>query len=90
MNVQTNYCNSNLLIVDVMQLNKIVKMYYFQTLKSLWGGQGKIKMHYGVSKVKKQLSGKSFNVNCPPNQVVISDPPKTLSRAPVELFKIAC
>ena len=57
-NVQSNYCNNNLLIVDVKQLNKIMKLYYFYTLKGLWGDQGKIKMHYGMSRVKKQLSGK--------------------------------
>ena len=57
-NVQINYCNNNLLIVDVKQLNKIMKLYYFYTLKGLWDGQGKIKMHYGMSRVKKQLSGK--------------------------------
>ena len=28
-NVQTNYCNINLLILDVKQLNKIMKLYYF-------------------------------------------------------------
>ena len=28
------------------------------TLKALWDGQGKIKMYYGMSRVKKQLSGK--------------------------------
>ena len=53
--VQTNYCNNNLLILDVKQLNKIIKLYYFHTLKALWGGQGKIKMYYGVSRVKKRL-----------------------------------
>ena len=57
-NVQTNYCNNNLFIVDVKQLTKFMKIYYFHTLKALWDGQGKIKMHYGVSRVKKQLSGK--------------------------------
>ena len=35
-----------------------MKLYYFYTLKALWGGQGKIKMHYGMSKVRKQLSEK--------------------------------
>ena len=35
-----------------------MKLYYFCTLKALWDGQGKIKMHYGMSRVKKQLSGK--------------------------------
>ena len=57
-NVQTNYCNNNLLIVDVKQLNKIMKIYYFYTLKELHDGQGKIKMHFGMSRFKKQLSGK--------------------------------
>ena len=41
--VQTNYCNNNLLILDVKQLTKIKKLHYFHTLKALWGGQGKIK-----------------------------------------------
>ena len=35
-----------------------MKVYYFYTLKALWGSQGKIKMYYGMSKVKKQLPGK--------------------------------
>ena len=54
----SNYCKYNLLILDVKHLNKIMKLYYFHALKGLWGGQGKIKMYYGVSRVKKQLSGK--------------------------------
>ena len=58
MNFQTNYCNNNLLILDVKQLNKIMKLYYFYTLKALWDGQGKIKMYYEMYRVKKQLSGK--------------------------------
>ena len=58
MKVQTNYCNNNLLILDVKQLNKIIKLYYFHTLKALWDGQGKIKMCYGMSRFKEQLSGK--------------------------------
>ena len=59
MNIQTNDCSNNLLILDVKQLNKIVKLYYFYTLKALWDGQGKIKMYYGMFRVKKQLPGKS-------------------------------
>ena len=39
-NVQTDYCNNNLLILDVKQLNKIIKLYYFNILKALWDGQG--------------------------------------------------
>ena len=57
--VQTNHCNNNLLILDVKQLNKIIRLYYCHTLKALWDGQGKIKMYYGMLRVKKQLSGKS-------------------------------
>ena len=37
-----------------------MKLYYFHTLKALWDGQGKIKMYYGMSRVKKQLSEKSL------------------------------
>ena len=33
-----------------------MKIYHFYTLKALWDGKGKIKMHYGMSRVKKQLS----------------------------------
>ena len=33
-----------------------MKFYYF--IKALWDGQGKIKMYYGMSGVKKQLLGK--------------------------------
>ena len=35
-----------------------MKLYYFYTLKALWDGQGKIKISYGMSRVKKQLSRK--------------------------------
>ena len=56
--VQTNYCNNNPLALGVKQLNEIIKLYYFYTLKALWDGQGKIKMYCGMSKVKKQLSEK--------------------------------
>ena len=45
--------------MDVKQLNKIMKFYYFYYLKALWDGQGKIKMYYEMCRVKKQLSGKS-------------------------------
>ena len=34
-----------------------MKIYYFYTLKALWDSQGKTKMYYGKSRVKKQLSG---------------------------------
>ena len=56
--VQDNYCNNNLLILDVKQLNKIIKLYYLHALKALWDGHGKIKMYYVMSGVKKQLTGK--------------------------------
>ena len=35
-----------------------MKLYYFHTLKALWDDQGKIKIYYEMSKVKKQLLGK--------------------------------
>ena len=54
--VQSNYCNNNLFILDVKQIK--LKLFY---LKALWDGQGKLKMYYGMSRVKKQLSGKSSN-----------------------------
>ena len=38
--------------------NKMMKLNYFYTLKALWDGQSKIKMHYGMSRVKKHPSGK--------------------------------
>ena len=53
-----NVPNDNLLTLDVKQLNKIMKLYYFYTLNALWDGQGKIKMYYEMSRVKRQLSGK--------------------------------
>ena len=46
------------------QLNDIIKLYYFHTLKALWDGQGKFKMHYVMSRVKKQLLGKRSIVPC--------------------------
>ena len=39
-------------------LNKIIKVYYFHTLKALWDGQGKIKMYYGMFRIKKTAIGK--------------------------------
>ena len=58
--VQTNYCNNNLFILDVKQLNEVMKLYHFYTLKALWEGQGKIKMYYDMPRVKKQLSRKKI------------------------------
>ena len=64
MNVQTNDCNNNLLLIlDLKQLNKVMRLYYFYTLKALWDDQGKIKMYYGMPKVKKERSGKRFIVH---------------------------
>ena len=37
------------------QLNKIMKL-----LKALWDGQGKIKMYYGMFRIKKQLLEKGL------------------------------
>ena len=65
-NVQTNYSNNNLLIFDVKQLNEIMKFYYLCTLKVLWDSQGKSKMYYGMSRVKKQLLRKRSIASCLP------------------------
>ena len=41
-----------------------MKLYYFYTLKALWDGQGKIKMHYKMSRVKKrQPEKRSLSIN---------------------------
>ena len=45
-------------MLDVRQLNKIIKLHYFHILKALWDSQGKVIMYYGKPRVKKQLSGK--------------------------------
>ena len=60
-NVQTNYCNDDILILDVKQLNKIIKLYYFYTLKALLDGQGKIKMYYLLSREKDLFAFVAFN-----------------------------
>ena len=36
-----------------------MKLCSFHALKALWDGQGKIKMYYGMPRVKKQLLGKN-------------------------------
>ena len=64
-NVQANYSNNNFLILDVKQLNKIIKLYYFYTLKALGHGQGKIKMYYGL-KSSYQEKGLLFLIFCIP------------------------
>ena len=43
--------------LDVKQLKK---SWNFIIFIALWDAQGKIKMYYGMSKVKKQISGKSL------------------------------
>ena len=42
-----NVPNDNLLTLDVKQLNKIMKLYYFYTLNALWDGQVKSKCIMG-------------------------------------------
>ena len=41
--------------MDMKQLNKIMKL-----LKALWDSQGKIKMYYGMFRIKKQLLEKGL------------------------------
>ena len=59
-NVQFNYCDNNLLILDEKQLNKIMKLYYFYTLKALWDGQGKIKIIMGCLGLKSSYREKGL------------------------------
>ena len=56
--VPANCCKNILLILDLKQLDKIIKFYYFHTVKAVWYSQGKSKLYYTVSRVKKQLSEK--------------------------------
>ena len=85
--VQTNYCNNNPLTLDVKHLNKIIKFYYFRTLNALWNGQGKIKMYYGMSRVKKQLSGKKF---IPLKFISIDSTPVTKISKEIATMNINC
>ena len=63
-NVQTNYCNNNLLILDVKQLNGNMKPYYFYTLKALWDGQDKIRYIMGCLESKSSYWGKGLLLKC--------------------------
>ena len=60
MKVQGNYCNNNLLILDVKKLNKIIKLHYFHTLKALWGGQGKIRCIVGYQGLRSSYQEKGL------------------------------
>ena len=60
MDVQTNYCHNNLLILDVKQLNKIMKLNGSYTLKALWDRLGKIKMYYAMSGLKSSYLEKGL------------------------------
>ena len=46
--------------MDVKQLNKIMKLYYFYALKALRDGQGKIKMYYGSPGLKSSYREKGL------------------------------
>ena len=71
MDVQTNNCNYNLpLNLDVKQLNKIVKFYYFYTLKALWYSQGKVTIYYGMVRVKKVAIGKKVYYQGSASQII--------------------
>ena len=48
------------MILDVKQLNKIVKLSYFDALKALWDGQGKIKMYYGLKRSYRDQGFQNF------------------------------
>ena len=63
MNVQTNYCNNNLLILDVKQLKKIIKLNYFYILKALWKARVKLRCIMGCSGLKNSYQEKGLMVN---------------------------
>ena len=65
--------------MNVEQLNQIIKLYYFYTLKALWDGQGKIKMYYGKSRIKKQLSGKRSILSTSNKEKIIKTPFSSVS-----------
>ena len=71
-NVQTNYYNNNLLILDVKQLNKIIKLYYFYTLKALSDGQGRINT-LSTNFTKWSNTLKQFVENLPTNCLSVFD-----------------
>ena len=76
------------MILDAKQLNKIVKLHYFYTLKALWDGQGKIKMYYGMSRVKKQLLGKRSIPLIPPRSWYDVKQGKFICNSLKNVFKI--
>ena len=59
-NVQTNYCKNNLLILDVKQLNKIMKLYYFHTLKALWVARVNLRCIMGCPGLKNSYPEKGL------------------------------
>ena len=58
--VQTSCYNNNQFILDVKQLNKIMKLYYFHTFKALRDGWGKIKMYCGCPGLKSSYQEKGL------------------------------
>ena len=58
--VQTNYCNNNLLNLDVKQLNKIIKLCYFHILKALWDGRVKLRRIVGCQGLKSSYREKAL------------------------------
>ena len=60
-NVQTSYSNNNLLTLDVKQLNKIMKLYYFYTFIALPDDQGKIKYIMGCPGLKSSYREKGLS-----------------------------
>ena len=69
------------------RVNKIIKLYYFHTLKAVWDGQGKIQMYYGMYRVKKQLSGKGlFGYSSTENMFILISDCVLGQKQPPEVF----
>ena len=57
--VQTNYCN-NLLVLGVKQLNKIMNLYHFHTLKALSMARVKLRCIMGCPGLKSSYQEKGL------------------------------
>ena len=57
--VQTNYCN-NLLVLGVKQLNKIMNLYHFHTLKALSMARVKLRRIMGRPELKSSYREKGL------------------------------
>ena len=79
-NVQTNYCNNNLLILDVKQLNKIMKLYYFYTSKHCGMARVKSRCIMGCPGLKNSYREKGLFLGYPRPLVILHNPKSNIWR----------